>query len=173
MDVGFGHPYKLYQKLLCLLLVCISPTLSVISTLSQQGILTICSLYSDWQWYLDLAFLIYSMRRYCVYLWCTLLQCFQVFLLLTRMESKLFGMSAQTDNGNRNWHPYILHQKLLCLLLACNSLTLSGISTISQEEVSTLWSVSSDWQRYWDLALLIYSTRSYCAYFWCAPLHHF
>ena len=48
-------------------------------------------------------------------------------------------MSAQTDNGIRIWHPYILYQKLLCLLLVCTSPTLSGISTLSQEGVSTLW----------------------------------
>ena len=35
--LGFGIPYILYQKLLCLLLVCTSPTLSGISTLSQEG----------------------------------------------------------------------------------------------------------------------------------------
>ena len=31
--------------------------------------------------------------------------------------------------------PYIPFQKLLCLLLVCNSLTLSGISILSQEGV--------------------------------------
>ena len=34
--LGFGIPYILYQKLLWLLLVCTSPTLSVISNLSQE-----------------------------------------------------------------------------------------------------------------------------------------
>ena len=41
MEVGFGLPYKLYQKLLCLLLVCTSPTLSGISTISQQVVSTL------------------------------------------------------------------------------------------------------------------------------------
>ena len=34
--LGFGIPYILYQKLLCLLLLCNSPTLSGISTFSQK-----------------------------------------------------------------------------------------------------------------------------------------
>ena len=148
----------------------------------------------------------YSTRSYCAYFWCTPLQHIQVFLLLTRMESNLFGVSAQTDSDIRIWHslytlpevivptsgvhlsntfryfyslqgrdlttlesqirltmvlgfhiPYILYQKLLCLLLVCNSQTLSGISTFSQEWVKTLWGLSSDWQIYLDLAFLIYS----------------
>ena len=44
MVLGFGIPDILYQKLLCLLLVCTSPTLSGISTLSQEGVSTLCSL---------------------------------------------------------------------------------------------------------------------------------
>ena len=39
--------------------------------------------------------------------------------------------------------PYILYQKLLFLLLAAHSPTLSGISTLNQEGVSTHWSLSS------------------------------
>ena len=40
--------------------------------------------------------------------------------------------------------PYIPYQKLLCLFLVCTSLTLSGVSTLGQEVVKTLWSPSSD-----------------------------
>ena len=39
--------------------------------------------------------------------------------------------------------PYIPCQILLCLFLVCTSLTLSGISTLGQEGVQTLWSLSS------------------------------
>ena len=39
--------------------------------------------------------------------------------------------------------PYIPYQMLLCLFLVCTSLTLSGISTLGQERVQTLWSLSS------------------------------
>ena len=51
-----------------------------------------------------MAFLIYSTRSYCAYFWCAPLQHFQVFLLLTRMESNLFGVSAQTDSDIRIWY---------------------------------------------------------------------
>ena len=47
MEVGFDIPYILYQKLLCLLLECTSPTLSVISNLSQEGVKTLWNLSSD------------------------------------------------------------------------------------------------------------------------------
>ena len=67
---GIGIPYILYQKLLCLPLVCTSPTLSGISTFRQEGVKTL----------------------------------FQVFLLLIRMESNLFGVSAQTDRYIWIWH---------------------------------------------------------------------
>ena len=36
--LGFGIPYTLYQKLLCLLLVCTSLTILDISTLCQEGV---------------------------------------------------------------------------------------------------------------------------------------
>ena len=39
--------------------------------------------------------------------------------------------------------PYIPYQKLLGLFLVCTSLALSGISTLGQEGVQTLWSLSS------------------------------
>ena len=45
--LGFGIPYILYQKLLCLLLVCTSPSLLGISTLSQEGVKTLWNLSSD------------------------------------------------------------------------------------------------------------------------------
>ena len=69
--------------------------------------------------------------------------------------------------------PYILYQKLFCAYyLVCTSPSLSGISTLSQEGVSTLLNGSSDGQCCQKLASLIYSARSYCAYFWCATFQH-
>ena len=42
--LGFGIPYILYQKLLCLLLVCNSPTLSGISTSQpERGVISLGS----------------------------------------------------------------------------------------------------------------------------------
>ena len=44
MEVGFSIPYILYQKLLCLILECTSPTLSAISNLSQEVVKTLWNL---------------------------------------------------------------------------------------------------------------------------------
>ena len=104
MEVGFGLPYKLYQKLLCLLLVCTSPTLSGISTLSQEGVSTLLNGSSDGQWCQKLASLIYSARSYCAYFWCATFQHFQVFLLIARKWSQLLAVPVQTDNGIRIYH---------------------------------------------------------------------
>ena len=45
--MGFDITYILYQKLLCLLLVCTSPSLLGISILSQEGVKTLWSVSSD------------------------------------------------------------------------------------------------------------------------------
>ena len=143
--LGFGIPYILYQKSLCLFLVCNSPTLSGISTLSQEGVSTPWSLQHRLTMVLDLGFLIYSTRSYCAYFWCATLQHFQVFLLLARMGGRntlesQFRLTKVLGFGI----PYILYQKLLCLLLVCTSPTHSGISTLSQDGVKSLWGLSSD-----------------------------
>ena len=82
--LGFGIPYILYQKSLCLFLVCTSPTLSLISTLSQEGENTLELLTLTDSGKYDLAFHKYSTRNYCAYSGCTLFQHLQVFLLLAR-----------------------------------------------------------------------------------------
>ena len=140
----------------------------------------------------DSAITIWHTRSYCAYFWCAPPSHFQVFLLLVRKGSKLFGVSAHTDSAIRISHslytlpeviwlisgvhlsdtlryfyswsgrapnslesqlklivllgfgiPYIPYQKLLGLFLVCTSLTISGISTLGQEGVQTLWSLSS------------------------------
>ena len=105
-----------------------------------------------------LAFLIYHTGVqnvfYCAYFWCVFMLIFGVhlsdtfryFLLLVRIGSELFGIPAQTDSGIR-----ILAflkfptEKLLCLFLVfiCSD-TFSYFTTLSQERVRTLWSLSSD-----------------------------
>ena len=53
---------------------------------------------------LEIGILIYSTRSYCAYFWHATLQHFQVFLLLARRRSQLFGVSVQTDKGIGIWH---------------------------------------------------------------------
>ena len=87
---------------------------------------------------LGFGILIYSTRSYCGYFWYASLQHFHIFLLLTRKGSDHFRPSALSDTGEVGFGiPYMLYQKLLCLLLVCPSPTLSGISTLSQEGVKT------------------------------------
>ena len=88
------------------------------------------------------------------------------------MESNLFGVSAQTDRYIWIWHSLYTLPKVIVPISGVHLSNIFRFSTLTLEGVSSLWNLSSDWQRYWDLALLIYSTRSYCAYFWCAPLQH-
>ena len=45
--------------------------------------------------------LIYPTISYCGYFWCAPVWDFQVFLLLVKRGSELFGVSAQTDSGIR------------------------------------------------------------------------
>ena len=185
-----------YPKLLCLFLVCTLWDFQVFLLLVRRGSeLFGVSAETDSGIRIS-AFLIYPTITYCAYFWCALLWDFQVFLLLVRRGSELFGVSAQTDSGIRIsafliyptrsycgyfwcaplWHfQVILHlvrrviwtlwslQLRLTVVLGflyslytlpevivpisgVHSLRLSGNSTLSQERVWTLWSVSSDWQ---------------------------
>ena len=83
-----------------------------------------------------------------LFLLCTLWD-FHVFVLLGRRVTELFGVSAQTDSGIRISalliYPTIGYWGYFW---GCNSLRLSGISTVSQERVWTLWSLSSYWLRF-------------------------
>ena len=101
-----------------------SPTLSGISTLSQEGVKTrrgglkfgplqhfqsqpegiIISLGSHYSG-IRIWHSLYTLPEvHCAFLVCTSPTCFQVFLLLARMESQVFGISVQTNNGIRFWH---------------------------------------------------------------------
>ena len=141
---GIGIPYTLYHKLLCLPLICTYPTLSGISTCNQEGVKTVWGLSSDWQIYLDLAFLIYSTRSYCAYFWCAPFQHIQVFLLFVRRWSQLFGGSVQTDNGISISHSlYTLPEDIV----PTSGVKLSNTFRYFYSwpgGVSTLWNVSSD-----------------------------
>ena len=99
MDVGFGHPCKLYQKLLCLSLVCTTPTLFKYFYSWPGGGLNSLECQLRLTMLLEFGILIYSTRSYCAYFWCATLQHLQVFLLFARRGSQLFGVSVQTDNG--------------------------------------------------------------------------
>ena len=79
----------------------------------------------------------------CLYQVCTSLDTFRYFYSWSgvgpnSMESQL-TLTVLLGFGI----PYIPYQKLLGLFLVCTSLTLSGISTLGQERVQTLWSLNS------------------------------
>ena len=83
--------------------------------------------------------------------------------------------SVQSDKGIGIWHSlYTLPDRYCAYCWCATNPTLSGISTLSQEEVSTLCSLSIRLTMVLGIcALLIYSNRRYCTYFWCVPLQHF
>ena len=64
------------------------------------------------------------------------------------MESKHFGISVQTDKGIGIWHSLYTLPDIIVptagVQLPEVMPTLSGISTLSQEEVKTLCSLTSD-----------------------------
>ena len=131
-------PYILYNRFLHLLLVCTSPTLIGISTLSQKGVLTNWS-YSPTNSNLRIWHSLYTLPEATVATsGVQPLHHFQAFYSKPgRSENTLesqFRLTMVLGFGI----PYILCQKLLCLLLVCPSPTLSGISTLSQEGISTL-----------------------------------
>ena len=129
MEVGFGLPYKLYQKLLCLLLVCTSPTVSGISTLTQEG---------------SQVFGISAQTDNGIRIWHPYIL-YQKLLPTSGLllSPTLSGISTLTLLWNSS--DLVLEIGILiystrsyCLLLVCNLLTLSGISTLSQEGLNSL-----------------------------------
>ena len=150
--LGFGIPYILYQKLLCLLQVCNSPTLSGISTLTLPEVIVPTS---------GVNFSLGSQLRLTVVLgiWHSLYTLPEVIVPTSGVHLsntfRYFYFQPEDDVISLGSQlrlivvlgigiTYILYQKLLCLLLVCTSPTLSGISTFSQEGVKTLWGLSSD-----------------------------
>ena len=92
----------------------------------------------------NLAFLIYSTRSYCAYLWYAptspTLSCISTFEPGGSQNS--LGSELRLTDIFGFGIPYILCTRLMHLLLECTSPTLSGISTHSEERVSTLLSLS-------------------------------
>ena len=143
--LGFGIPYIPYQKLLCLFLVCTSLTLSGISTLGQEGVsnsvesqLTLTVLLGFGTPYIPYQTVIVPISG--VHLSHT----FRYFYSWSGEGLKLFGVSAHTDSAIRIWHTLYTLPEVISAYFWCAPLShLSGISTLGQERVQTLWSLSS------------------------------
>ena len=120
-----------------------------------------------------MAFFIYSTRHYCAYCWCATNQHFQVFLLFARRRSQLYAVSHQTDIGIGICHYlYTLTEGIVPTSGVYHSNTFKyfyswpggGLNSLECQLRLTMLL---------EFGILIYSTRSYCAYFWCETLQHF
>ena len=135
--LGFGIPYIPYQKLLGLFLVCTSLTLiryfyswsgRGLNSVESQLRLTVLLPFGLSEIIRPISGVHLSDR----YFYSSSIG------VLNSLESQL---TLTVLLGFRI--PYIPYQMLLCLFLVCTSLTLSGISTLGQEGLQTLWSLSS------------------------------
>ena len=99
---------------------------------------------------------------------------FQVFLLLVRRGSELFGVSAQTDSGIRISAFLIYPTISYWGYFWCAPLWDFQVFVLLVRRGSELFGVSAQTDSGIRIsAFLISPPRSYCAYFWCADFETF
>ena len=96
---------------------------------------------------------------------------FRYFYCLVRRGSELFGVSAQTDSGIRIWHYLYTVPEVIVPICGVHLYDTFRYFYSLVRRGSELFGVSSKTDSgIRILALLLYPTRNYCVYLWCAPL---
>ena len=96
---------------------------------------------------------------------------FRYFYCLVRRGSELFGVSAQTDSGIRIWHCLYTPPEVIVPICGVHLSDTFRYFYSLVRRGSELFGVSSKTDSgIRILALLLYPTRNYCVYLWCAPL---
>ena len=134
--LGFGPPYISYRKLLHLLLVCTSLTLSGISTLARRAS-ELSEVSAETYICIRIWHSLYTLQEVIVFTSDVhLSDTFRYFYSLPGRDLNSLGSQLRLTVVLGFGNSYISFQKLMCQHLVCTCLIISGISTLSQEGVS-------------------------------------